>query len=72
MSYPQISQREPDPLAGIRAGDATAFEHVFRAYFKRLCEVVYAYVGTPETAEKIVQDLFLRIWRQPLLGGRRH
>ena len=64
MSHPHIAPREPEWLAGIREGNATAFEGVFRTYYRRLCGVVYAYVGLAETAEEIVQELFLRIWRQ--------
>lgn len=64
MSHPHIAPREPERLAAIRAGDAAAFEGVFRAHFKRLCAVVYGYAGSSETAEEIVQELFLKIWRQ--------
>src|SRR2546429_7341760 len=64
MSHPHITPREPEWLAGIREGNAAAFEGVFRTYYRRLCGVVYAYVGSAETAEEIVQELFLKIWRQ--------
>jgi len=64
MSHPHIAPREPEWLAGIREGNAAAFEGVFRTYYRRLCGVVYAYVGSAESAEEIVQELFLKIWRQ--------
>src|SRR5260221_10414421 len=64
MSHPHITPREPEWLAGIREGNAAAFEGVFRTYYRRLCGVVCAYVGSAETAEEIVQKLFLKIWRQ--------
>jgi RNA polymerase sigma-70 factor (ECF subfamily) len=51
-------------IAAIRNGDVTAFEAAFRTYYRRLCAVVYAFVDSAETAEEIVQDLFLKIWRQ--------
>ena len=64
MSHPHITPREPEWLAGVREGNAAAFEGVFRTYYRRLCGVVYAYVGSAESAEEIVQELFLKIWRQ--------
>jgi RNA polymerase sigma-70 factor (ECF subfamily) len=64
MSHPHIAPREPEWLAGIREGNAGAFEAWFRTYYRRLCGVVYAYVGSAETSEEIVQELFLKIWRQ--------
>src|SRR5205814_6202233 len=64
MSHPHIAPRAPEWLGGIREGNAAAFEGVFRTYYRRLCGVVYAYVGSAESAEEIVQELFLKIWRQ--------
>jgi RNA polymerase sigma-70 factor (ECF subfamily) len=64
MSHPHSLPHEPEWLAGIRDGSVAAFEGVFRKYFTRLCAVAYAYVGSPEAAEEIVQELFLKLWRQ--------
>jgi RNA polymerase sigma-70 factor (ECF subfamily) len=47
----------------IRAGDAAAFEAVFRAYAMRLCTYAYRYVRSRETAVELVQDVFFRIWQ---------
>jgi RNA polymerase sigma-70 factor, ECF subfamily len=46
----------------IRAGDARAFEVLFRALHAPLCEVVDSYVRSQMVAEEIVQDLFLVVW----------
>jgi len=64
MSHPRSLPRDPEWLIGIRNGDTAVFEVVFRTYYRRLCAVAYAHVGSPETAEEIVQDLFLKLWRQ--------
>ncbi len=64
MVHPQTLSSQPVGIAAIRNGDVTAFETVFRTYYRRLCAVVYAFVDSAETAEEIVQDLFLKIWRQ--------
>lgn len=50
--------------AAIRAGDASAFEALFRAYKNDLVAFVTSIVNSRETAQEIVQDLFLRIWQQ--------
>jgi RNA polymerase sigma-70 factor, ECF subfamily len=48
----------------IRAGDAAAFEALYRAYWHRLYAFAYRYVPAKEDAEEVVQDVFLRIWRR--------
>ena len=43
-------------------GDSTAFEELFRAYYKQLHGFAYTYVERKECAEDIVQSIFLKIW----------
>lgn len=45
-------------------GDRSAFEKLFRAYYKRLHGFAYSYVEQSETAEDVVQSVFLKIWTQ--------
>lgn len=45
-------------------GDRQAFEHIFRAYYKRLHGFAYSYLMQAETAEDVVQSVFLKIWSQ--------
>jgi RNA polymerase sigma-70 factor (ECF subfamily) len=47
----------------MRAGDVAAFEAVFRAWYGELCSFVRLQVGSAESAEEIVQEVFLRVWR---------
>jgi RNA polymerase sigma-70 factor (ECF subfamily) len=42
----------------------TAFELLFRTYHSRLCAFAERYVGCPDTAEEVVEEVFLRIWAQ--------
>jgi RNA polymerase sigma-70 factor, ECF subfamily len=51
-----------DCFARIRAGDAVAFEALFRRYVDRLCTFAFVYTQTRDSAEEIVQDLFLWLW----------
>lgn len=61
---PDIVPSEVDWLAGLREGSGAAFEGIFRTYYGRLCAVIYAYVGSAAATEELVQDVFLRLWRQ--------
>lgn len=45
-------------------GSRQAFEKIFRAYFKRLHGFAYSYLMQTETAEDVVQSVFLKIWSQ--------
>ncbi|SHG41255.1 RNA polymerase sigma-70 factor, ECF subfamily [Fodinibius roseus] len=46
------------------AGDRSAFEQIFRAYYKRLHGYAYSFVSQKQEAEDIVQTIFLNIWAQ--------
>ena len=43
-------------------GDKKAFEELFRFYHKRLHGFAYSFVRQEETAEDIIQTVFLNIW----------
>ncbi len=45
-------------------GDEIAFEQVFKSYFKALHAYALTIVKDQETAEEIVQALFLRLWEK--------
>ncbi len=66
---------EPGQLERIRAGDEAAFEALFKTYYRPLCDFVHGYVRSRETAEELVQTVFLRIWEkreswEPVTGIR--
>lgn len=48
----------------IREGDRAAFEALFRAYVEKLCAFAERYVRSSETAQDIVQEVFLRVWKR--------
>lgn len=52
----------PEHLARIRAGDQAAFEGFFRAWYPRLAEYALRMLGSRDTAEDVVQDLFVALW----------
>jgi RNA polymerase sigma-70 factor (ECF subfamily) len=54
----------PQWMERIRCGEKAAFEALFEAYAPGLCAYLARYVRSREVAEDVVQDIFLRLWRQ--------
>ncbi len=48
----------------IKAGDIHAFERLYKLMFPGLHQFCAGYVGQPEAAEEIVNDIMLRQWLQ--------
>lgn len=48
----------------VQAGDARAFEMLFRRHYADLCAIASHYAGSATEAEDIVQEVMLAIWRQ--------
>ena len=53
---------EAEWVRNIRDGDGKAFEQLFRSYCQPLIQFVGRYVRDIQTAENLVQDLFLSVW----------
>lgn len=66
MNSAPLVYTEPELVAHTRNRDPAAFAVLFRAYYAPLCTVTRRYVGAPEVAEELVQEIFMNIWR---LGG---
>ena len=54
----------PALLQQIAAGNQSAFEQVYNAFYTRLYRFALAMVRTKEPAEEIVEDVFIKIWQQ--------
>ncbi|HEX3233641.1 MAG TPA: RNA polymerase sigma-70 factor [Gemmatimonadales bacterium] len=61
-STPPAAPAESALIDRIRSGDEPAFEQLFRAYYQPLCDFARSYVRSRETAEELVQTVFLRLW----------
>jgi RNA polymerase sigma-70 factor (family 1) len=48
--------------ARIKAGDESAFEALFRAHYGVLCGFARKFVADKDTAEELVQELFMQMW----------
>ena len=56
-------RRDVARVERIRAGDVTAFEQLYRDYYRTLVGFTCAYLQSEQQAEDEVQDVFLAIWR---------
>ena len=59
-----LSPTDRDLMVGISAGDEQAFESLFRLYYQALCLYAKKIVIELETAEELVQDIFLKLWEK--------
>jgi RNA polymerase sigma-70 factor (ECF subfamily) len=50
-------------VARVRTGDRAAFDELVLTYCDPLCNFVTIIVGSAGTAEELVQEVFLKIWR---------
>jgi RNA polymerase sigma-70 factor, ECF subfamily len=56
---PSERQRE-----SARAGDGVILEVLYSALYGKLCAFARSYVRCSDTAEELVQEVFVRLWRQ--------
>lgn len=54
----------PDLVHLVSAGDQAAFRQLYALFYKRLYHFALALVKIRESAEEIVEDVFVRIWQQ--------
>jgi DNA-directed RNA polymerase specialized sigma24 family protein len=58
-------------LLALKNGDAEAFTAIYKAYWYDMYLVAYRKLRNKEAAEEIVQDIFLRFWRERDTPARR-
>lgn len=51
-------------LAGLRRGDTSAFDTIFRDWYPRLVLISDRIVGERQVAEDLAQEVFLELWRR--------
>lgn len=49
---------------GLKAGDQEAFAHIYRIYWHKVFMVAYRKTKSRETAEELVQNLFVNLWNK--------
>jgi RNA polymerase sigma-70 factor (ECF subfamily) len=59
----QTNKTDTFYLSALKNDDVKAFDKLFSTYGKRLYHFAYGYLKSKEDAEGVVQEVFLRIWR---------
>ena len=55
---------EQERIRQFTQGDESVFEALFREHYAPLCAFAGKFVGEPETAEELVQELFVQLWQK--------
>ena len=53
---------EQQVLVTLKEGSESAFEMVFRTYYRPLCQYAYSFLHDRDEAEEVVQTAFINIW----------
>lgn len=53
---------ESQARAALQEGNETAFEMLFRTYYKPLCQYAWSFLNDKDEAEEVVQAAFITIW----------
>ena len=51
-------------LQKLKAGDQTAFDKLFRQYYKYLVVVAYKYIKDDHLSKDLVQEVFMDLWKR--------
>ena len=77
MSEEPIREPQPKPFAygtnprelalldGIRQGDRSAFEALYRLYYPRLTNFLMRMVRRPQLVEEVLNDTMMVVWQRP-------
>lgn len=53
---------EQQVLVTLKEGSESAFEMVFRTYYRPLCQYAYSFLNDRDEAEEVVQAAFINVW----------
>lgn len=53
---------EQQVLTTLKEGSESAFEMLFRTYYRPLCQYAYSFLNDRDEAEEVVQSAFINIW----------
>ncbi|MFO7655602.1 MAG: RNA polymerase sigma-70 factor [Bacteroidales bacterium] len=59
-----MPKTDKDIFDRVKKGDMAAFESLFRKYYSYLCHYALKIVGDTDTAEEVIQDLFVGLWEK--------
>jgi RNA polymerase sigma-70 factor (ECF subfamily) len=53
---------ELQAFTALKEGNESAFEMLFRTYYKPLCNYAYSFLNDKDEAEEVVQSAFIGVW----------
>ncbi len=56
----------------VKSGDISSFELLFYRHYDRVYGLLFRLLGNRDEAEDITQEVFLKLYRQPLSGKKDH
>jgi RNA polymerase sigma-70 factor (ECF subfamily) len=59
-----VNLTDQQQISALATGDITAFEMLFKTYYKPLCNYAYTFIPDKDEAEEIVQSTFLSVWEK--------
>jgi RNA polymerase sigma-70 factor (ECF subfamily) len=59
-------------LERMSRGDTASFETLFYRHYDRVYGLLFRLLGNRQAAEDVTQEVFLKLYRQPLSGQRNH
>ena len=63
-TLPRTAVTDAELLAGLRRGEQSAFDTIFRDWYPRLVLISDRIVGERQVAEDLAQEVFLELWRR--------
>jgi len=51
-------------VKGLKKGNSKAYTYLVETYHHRLCTYAYGLIGDHDLSEDIVQNVFIKIWKQ--------
>lgn len=51
-------------LNELQKGNERAFDAIFKQYYKPLCQFSYSFIKDQDTAENLVQEVFVKLWEK--------
>jgi len=51
-------------LFELQKGNERAFDTIFKQYYKPLCQFSYSFIKDQDTAENLVQEVFVKLWEK--------
>ncbi len=60
------SEADPELVRRVAQGDPDALDEIYGRYGRSVYGLVYRILGEASAAEDVVQEVFLKVWRQPV------